>query len=42
MTVSEAAERFGTDAAGVWELVAEGRLVATRDGDAPWNLEESL
>jgi len=37
LSLSEAMERFNTDAAGIWELVAAGRLTATRpDITRPW------
>jgi hypothetical protein len=38
-TVIEAAEALGTDIAEVWEMVAAGLLVATRENDAgPWTI----
>ena len=40
MTIAEAAERYGTDAAGIWEMVAAGTLVAIREPDQPWRVEE--
>jgi hypothetical protein len=38
-TVTDAAVLLSTDAAGVFELVAGGRLVATREHDSgPWQI----
>ena len=41
MSVAEAAERYGTDAEGVWEMVAAGTLVAIREPGQPWRVEEA-
>lgn len=40
MTVAEAAERYDTDAAGVWDMVAAGFLIATRKDDETWEITE--
>lgn len=41
MTVSEAAEKYGKDAAGVFEMVASGELVAHRLDAGLWQIEEA-
>jgi len=38
-TVTQAADRLGVDSATVWEMVASGRLEATRESDdQPWTI----
>lgn len=37
MSVQVAADRYGTDPAGIWEMVADGYLTAEKPGDGePW------